>query len=463
MPRIDSIVMDTTVAGFALLLALATGVLCSLPPAFAALRTDLIENLKEGGRIGAGSSSHTWLRSGLVVSEITVALILLVTSGAFLRSFQKMCAVDPGFRPDHVLVAGYELPLAQYPTNASADAFGRAVVARLSNKPGILAVGITNAAPATGSYPETAYTVEGRPADRWKPEFAIFAVISGDFFRAMRIPLVDGRYFTVADRSSSPLVVVVNESMAKHCWPGQRAVGKRIHVGGPPMKRPWATVVGVVPDTKMGSLDEPSNDQWYTPMEQPDTLYGSDHTGRLTDPAGGYLTVRSALPPEQMVHTLRSTVAEIDPLLALQQVQPMREAISNIEAPRRFNTSLIAGFALGAVLLALTGIYAVVAFSFSLRKHEIAIRMALGAQRAGIAKLVLLSGAKLAFIGCSLGVLGSLAASRVIKSLLFEVSATDPLIYLAGVLIMMVTALLASGLPARRATSVDPVVSLRSI
>jgi len=374
-----------------------------------------------------------------------------------------MCAVDPGFRPDHLLVAGYELPLAQYATNASADAFSRAIVERLSNKPGILAVGITNAAPATGSYPETAYTVEGQPADRWKPEFAIFGVISGDFFRAMGIPLVDGRYFTIEDRSSSPLVVIVNESMAKRCWPGQRAVGKRIHIGGPPMKRPWATVVGVVADTKMGSRDEPGNDQWYIPREQPDALYGFDHSGRLTDPAGGYLTVRSALPPELMVHTLRSTVAEIDSLLALEQVQPMNDAISNVEAPRRFNTSLISGFALGAVLLALTGIYAVVAFSASLRTHEVAIRMALGAQRSGIARMVLLSGAKLAFIGCSLGVLGALAASSVIKSLLFEVSATDPLIYLAGVLIMTITALLASALPARRAVSVDPVVSLRSV
>jgi ABC-type antimicrobial peptide transport system permease subunit len=164
-----------------------------------------------------------------------------------------------------------------------------------------------------------------------------------------------------------------------------------------------------------------------------------------------------------MIHTLRSTVSEIDPLLSLQQLQPMNEAISNVEAPRRFNTSLIASFALGALLLALTGMYAVIAFSASLRTHEIAIRMALGAQRNRIATLVLVSGAKLAFIGCSLGVLVSLGVSRIIQSLLFEVSATDPIIYLAAALIMMITALLASALPATRAASVDPIVSLRSI
>ena len=462
MPRIDSISMDGAVAGFALLLALATGALCSLAPAFAALKTDPMESLKEGVRTNTGSPSHTWLRSGLVVSEIAVALVLLIASGALLRSLQKMHAVDPGFHPAHVLVAGYQLPLNQYSTSASAETFSREVVARLSSKPGIVAVGMINAAPATGSYPMTAYTIEGRPTDRWKPEFAIFSVISGDYFRVMGVRLLEGRYFNAGDRSDSQPAVIVNDSMAKHCWPGQHAVGQRMHVGGPPMKSPWATVVGVVADTKMGSRDEPSSDQWYTPMEQADILYFSDNTGKLTDPAGADITVRSALPPDQMVHTLRSTVAEIDPLLALQRVRPMTEAIANVEAPRRFNAGLISAFALGALLLALTGIYAVVAFSASLRTHEIAIRMVLGAQRTRIAGLILSSAAKLAILGCTLGVLGSLTVSRIIKSLLFEVSATDPLIYVAGVLIMMTTGIMAAAVPAKRVASVDPIVSLRS-
>jgi putative ABC transport system permease protein len=462
MPRIDSIAIDGRVAGFALLLALATGALCSLAPAFSTLKTDPIESLKECVPTSAGSASHTWLRSGLVVSEIAVALVLLITSGELLRSFQKMQAVDPGFHSERVLVAGYQLPLNQYPTSVSAATFRREVVTRLSNKPGIVAVGMINAAPATGRYPKTAYTIEGQPADKWKPEFAIFSVIFGDYFRVMGVRLLRGRYFNADDRSDSQPVVIVNDSMAKHCWPGQYAVGKRMHVGGPPMESPWATVVGVVADTKMGSRDEPSSDQWYTPMEQADILYFSDNTGKLAGPAGAYITARSALPPEQMVHALRSTVAEIDPLLALEQVQPMTEAIANVEAPRRFNTGLISAFALVSLLLALIGIYAVVGFSASLRTHEIAIRMALGAQRTRIAGLILSSATKLALLGCTLGVLGSLAVSRIIKSLLFEVSATDPLVYLAGVLIMMTTAILASALPARRVASLDPIVSLRS-
>ncbi|MGA9981713.1 MAG: ABC transporter permease [Candidatus Sulfotelmatobacter sp.] len=463
MPRVDSIAIDGTVVAFALLLALATGMLCSLAPAFAALRTNLTETLKEGVRTGTGASSHAWLRSALVVSEIAIALVLLTVSGAFLRSFQKMRAVDPGFRSDHVLVASYQLPLNQYNTQTSAEAFNRAVVDRLARMPGIVAVGITNILPASGLYGGAAYTIEGAPVDNWKLKFSMFAITYGDYFRAMSIPLLDGRYFTVDDRANSSLVVIVGQSMAEHSWPGQRAVGKRMHVGNPHKGLPWATVVGVVADTKIGSPDEPSSDQWYLSAEQPAILFGPDASGALTSAAGGYITLRSTLPPEQMTQTLRSTVAEVDPLLALQQMQPMNDVISNVEAPRRFNTDLITAFAVGALLLAITGIYAVMVFSVSLRTQEIAIRMALGAQRSRIARLVLISGAKMALIGCGFGVLGSLAISRMVSSFLFNVSATDPLVYLAAALTMMVMALAASTLPAMRAASADPIDALREI
>jgi predicted permease len=463
MPRIDSISLDATVVSFALLLALATGALCSLAPAFAALGTNLIESLKEGARTGTGATSHTWLRSILVVSEIAIALVLLTVSGVFLRSFQKMRAVDPGCRPDHVLVASYQLPLMEYPTHAAVDTFHHAVVDRFSNKPGIVALGIANVVPASGFSGKSAYTIEGVSADNWKLKFAAFAFTYGDYFSAMGIPLLDGRTFTLHDDANSPLVVIVNQSMAKHAWPGQWAIGKRMHVGNPRKGLPWAMVVGVVADTKIGSRDEPSTDQWYFPAQQPAVLEGSEATGKLTKPASGYITVRSVLPPAHMTQTLRWTIAEIDPLLALQQVQPMTNVISNVEAPRRFNTILITAFAASALLLAIAGIYAVVAFSVSQRAQEIATRMALGAQRTGIARLVLISGAKLALVGCGLGVLGSLATSRLISSFLFEVSATDAVVYLAAFLIMMLVALLASALPATRAASANPIDALRSI
>jgi predicted permease len=457
LPRVSSISIDPLVAAFALLVAVATGVLCSLAPAFAALRTNLIATLKEGAQ--AGGTSHTWLRSALVVSEVAIALVLLTVSGMFLRSLQKMLAVNPGFRSDHALVAQYQLPLQQYPTDTSVSTFNRAVVDQLSSKPGVSAVAISNAVAVSTAYPLSSYTIEGVSVDQWKLKFAAFTMVYGNYFDAMGIPLIDGRTFNVHEDANAPLVVVVSQSMARDCWPGQSPIGKRMHIGNPRKGYPWETVVGVVADTKI-PRDAPGNDQWYLPMEQPIT--GTKTLENLSGPTSGYITLRSALDPEHMIQTLRSTIAEIDPLLALQDVRPLDAAISEVEAPRHFNTSLITAFAGGALLLAITGIYAVMAFSVSQRSREIAIRMTLGAQRANIAQMVLLSGGKLALIGCALGVAGSLAVSKLVDSFLFGVSATDPFAYSAAVLIMLLLALLASALPALRAASADPIKPLRS-
>jgi predicted permease len=463
MPRIDSVAIDMRVALFAVLLALATGVLCSIAPAFAAMCTNPIDSLKDATRTGTAARSHAWLRSSLAIAEIAIALVLLTTCGAFLRSYQKMLAVDPGYRPDHVLVAGYQLPVQQYPTNAAADAFDRAVVDRLSAKPGVVAVGLSNMVPGQGTYGLAAYTIEGQPTEGWKLKFAAFGTIYGDYFRSMGIPLLEGRGFNAGDGPDSPLVVVVNQSMAKHSWPGRNALGKRMHVGNPKKGLPWATVVGVVGDTTLGSRDTPPGDQWYSPARQPATLFGSEPAGRLSIPAGGFITLRSTLPPEGMIQTLRETVAGVDPLLALQQIQTMNDAIASVEAPRRFNTRLITSFAIGALLLAITGIYAVIALSVSQRTHEIAIRMTLGARRRGIARLVLLSAAKMALWGCGLGLLGSFAVSKLVSGFLFDVSATDPAIYAGSALLMILTALIGSAFPAARAASADPIEVLRSI
>ena len=462
MPRIDSVSVNLVVASFAFLVAVASGVLCSLAPAFAALRTNLVESLKEGAQAASSSTSHSWLRSFLVVWEVAIALVLLTVSGMFLRSLQKMQEVDPGFRPDHALVAGYQLPLQQYPTAASVANFNRAVVDQLSSKPGVTAVAISNAVAVSGAFPLSAYTIEGVSAERWTLKFAAFTSVYGDYFTAMGIPLLEGRSFTMHDDSDAPLVVIVNQTMARDCWPGRSALGRRMHVGNPRKGLPWATVVGVVADTKM-PRDEPNADQWYTPLNQPATLFGSDTPRNLSGPPSGYITMRSTIDPEHMIQTVRSAIAEIDPQLALQEVRPLTEAISQVEAPRHFNTDLITAFAGGALLLTVTGIYAVMAFLVSQRTQEIAIRMTLGAQRAAIAKLVLLSGAKLALLGCGLGLAGSLAVSRVVSSFLFGVSATDAFVHSGAVLMMMLMALLASAFPAMHASSADPVEALRSI
>jgi predicted permease len=463
MPRVGSVSIDPTVAGFTLLLALFTGVLCSITPAFAAARTDLIESLKEGVRTSGGAKNHAWLRSTLVVAEIAIALVLLTTAGGFLRSYQKMLAVDPGYRPDHVLVANYRLPLDQYPTDASVDAFDRTAIDRLSSKPGVSAVSIATILPGSDSYPMAAYTIEGQPTEGWKLKFAAFGSVDGDYLGSLGIPLLEGRTFNSGDRSDSPLVIVVNQSMAEHSWPGQSALGKRMHAGNPKKGLPWATVVGVVGNIKIGSPDEANTDQWFAPAQQPAILEPPQPSGKRSGVGGASLALRSALPPEQMRETLRATIAAIDPLLVLRHVQTMTDIVSESEAPRRFNTGIISAFALGALALAISGIYAVVAFSVSLRTQEIAIRMALGAERKNIARLVLTSASRLALVGCAFGVVASFAVSKIVSTFLFSVTATNPIIYAASVLTMLLVALLASALPAARAASSDPIQALRSI
>jgi len=372
-----------------------------------------------------------------------------------------MLAVNLGYEPEHVLIAGYGLPSRQYPTDESVVTFNREVIERLRSKPGIVNAALSNLLPNGENYAMAAYTIESQKVEGWKLKFAPFGVIYGDYFQSLGIPLLAGRTFTMEDKADAPLVIIVNESMAEHSWPGQQAIGKRMHVGNPHKGLPWATVVGVVGNTREGSRDNPVGDSWYAPTLQPAILFGTNPSNTRTVSAGGYIVLRSVLPPEQMIPTLRKTIAEIDPMLALDPVRPMGELISNVEAPRRFNTDVIGAFALGALALAITGIYAVVAFTVSLRTQEIAIRMALGAQRREIARLVLASGGKLALLGCLLGVGGAFTAARVVRSFLFGVSATDPFTIACGVVAMLAIAMLASALPAVRAASADPVKSLR--
>jgi predicted permease len=461
MPRIDSISVNAAVASFALLVAIITGVLCSLAPASAAVHINLIEGLKEDTRSGAGSVRQSWLRSLLIVGEIAIATILLTASLAFLRSYQKMLAVDPGFRPDHMLIAGYQLPSRQYAAASSIEAFNREVVSRLAAQPGTVAAGLASTMPNTGGGGRGGFTIEGAPVAAWKLRFAPFTETYGDYFRALGINLVAGRTFTVRDHSGAPLVCIIDESMAKQEWPGQNPIGKRMHLGNPRRNLPWATVIGVVPDVRIDAPDRPAGEQWYFPLEQPATIEGPGATG-TANLTSGWIALRSTLPPEQMVQTLRSVVAGIDPRLALDPVQPMAEAISAVEAPRRFNTSLISAFALAALFLAAMGIYAVMAFSVSQRKEEIALRMALGAQRGNIARLVLSYGAKIAALGCALGILGSLAVSRFIDAFLFGVSIGNPIVYTASAALMLFLALIATALPALRAASEDPARVLHS-
>ena len=462
LPRINEIGLNWSVVGFALLLGLVTGLVCGLAPAFAALRTNVNANLKEGGRSGSEGSGHARLRSTLVVAEIAIALVLLTTSCLLLRSFEKMRSVDLGYRPDHVTTASYSLPQKQYEKQTQVDEFNRDLLARLNPLPGVTAVGLTSLVPAGNNNNNQTFVVEGfTPPKGADMNLATVSYVIGNFFPAMGIPMLRGRVFTESDRHGSQLVLIVNHKMAQHYWPGQDPIGKRLRIGTAEMQTPWLTVVGEVADVKLSSPDEPSKQQYYVPVAQ-----AEDAVGALASPTDlngnyGYIVLRSTLPPEQMENALRSTVRSIDPLLPLTQVQTMEQAVSQSEAPRRFNTILIGSFAFAAVLLAVLGIYSVIAFSVASRVQEMAIRMALGSQRGAIMRLILQSGAKLALVGCVIGLAGAVAASGLLRSLLFGVSPFDPFALSVAAVAVLLLAVAASGLPALRAASIDPMRALR--
>jgi predicted permease len=462
LPRISEINLNWSVMGFALLLAVATGLLCGLAPAFAALRTNVNVHLKEGGRSGTAGGGHARLRSTLVIAEIAVAMVLLSASGLLLRSFEKMRDVDLGYRPEHVTMASYGLPQKQYTKQEQVDAFNQELLRRLSALPGAKGVGLTSTIPSGGVNNHQTFVVDGYTAPKGADmNLSTVSYVTGRPFEALGIPLVRGRLFTADDRAGKQLVMIVNQKLAQHYWPGQDAIGKRVRVGTPEMQTPWLTVVGVVANVALASPDEPATEQYYIPVEQVEEGLGSlaqpgDLNGNF-----GYVALRSTLPPESMENALRATVRAIDPLLPLTQVQTMEQAVSGSEAPRRFNTVLISSFAFAAVLLAVLGIYSVIAFSVASRVQEMAIRMALGSRRGAIVQLVLRSAAKLAGVGCVLGLGGAMAASGLLRSMLFGVSPFDPLVLTVAVLGVLLLAVAASALPALRAASIEPMQALR--
>ena len=465
LPLISDIGLDWTVVAFALGLAIATGILCGLLPAFAAIRTSVNDTLKEGGRTGTAGGGHARLRSGLVIAEIAVAIVLVAASGLLLRSFEKMRDASLGYRTDHLVAAGYNLPREQYSTQVATDTFNRALLDRLQALPGVTHVGLTSFLPANGHNGNSAFIPEGyRPANPGAIDLGTPILVEGDVIGAMGTQLLRGRTFTEADNKlDAQLVVIVNKTLADQSWPGQNPIGHRMRIGTQEMQTPWATVVGEVAEMKEGSPDAPAYQQYFFPVDAFEKDMGS-----LANPAtdingnGGYILLRTSMPPELVINELRTAVRSLDPKLPLFPLETMDHALSDSEAPRRFNTVLISSFAAAALLLAILGIYSVIAFTVALRSQEMAIRMALGSQRSGIVGLVLVSGAKLAAAGCVIGLIGAVAASRLMQSMLFGVKTWDPLTLAVAAILVLLLALAASLLPARRAASANPVEALRA-
>jgi putative ABC transport system permease protein len=461
LPRVSSIAMNWPVAGFALALALLTGVLCGLAPSVAALRTNVNASLKEGGRSGSAGGGQSKIRSVLVVTEIAVALMLLSAAGLLLRSFARMSAVDLGFQPNHVITAHYVLSRADYGDQAKVNAFNQELLRRLTQLPGVEAAGLGEALPASDMAPFDSFVPEGySTAQGPNPAAREFQVV-GDYFRALGVPLLRGRYFTSSDDVKGALVTIVNQRLAERYWPHQDPLGKRLRVGTINMQTPWLTVVGEIGNARQGAPDSHVESQFYEPVVQYERDIGSFASAGDLNGNHEYIALRSPLPAGQVEEDLRTTVRALDPQLPLTDMATMNQVVSSSEAPRRFNTVLVSTFALAAVLLAILGIYGVIAFSVAARVQEMAIRMALGAQRTNIVRLVLKSGIKLAVIGCGFGLAGAAAASGLLRSFLFGVSPFDPLVLSLAAASIFVLALAAAAVPAGRAAAVDPMRTLR--
>jgi putative ABC transport system permease protein len=449
------------VAAFALLLAVLTGLFCGLAPGFAALRTNVNASMKEGGRSGSASGNHARLRSALVIMEIAIAMTLLTASGLLLRSFSNVSEVDLGFQPDHVTTGLYSLPRKQYSTQAQVDNFNNRLMQDMRQLPGVKFAALTSTLPTSGDG-INAFVADGYVDPRGPDRTAASpSQVIGDYFQAIGTPLVRGRYFTESDDANGQLVVIVNREFAEHYWPHQDPIGKRMRVGTQKAPTPWMTVVGEVADAKLNSPDADATEQFYQPVAQLEKDAGSLAQPTDINGNGNFIVLRGALPPEQMENALRATVRSIDAQLPLVQVQTMEDVVSLSEAPRRFNTIVISCFAFAAVLLAVLGVYSIIAFSVASRVQEMAIRMALGSQRSDIVRLILISGLKLAVAGCALGLAGAAAASSILRSFLFHVSPFDPVAMIIGAVLVFVLALAASAIPARRAASVDPMQALR--
>ncbi|HEY9283763.1 MAG TPA: ABC transporter permease [Pyrinomonadaceae bacterium] len=457
--------LDARVLAFTLGVSVLTGLLFGLAPAIQISKTDLNESLKEGGRTGASSGKH-YVRNALVVAEVALSLLLLVGAGLLVKSFLNLQNSDLGFNPQNVLTARIALPEKRYRENAQIENFYKAVEQRVRALPGVEAAGLTVGLPMNGGI-ESSIAVEGQeqPANPNDAPVAVSLAVSPGYFGAMNIPLVEGRGFTDGDRDDSPRVVVVDEMLAKRFFPAASPLGKRLRFGGPNAEgMHWFEIVGVAKHVKHYGPDEEGRVEVYRPYTQ--FVLSANHPALrgqpLTYPRGMSIAVRTSGDPNALAPALRGAVLEIDRDQPLSFVQTMDTIVASTIAPQRLATWLLGIFAATALVLAALGIYGVMAYSVTQRTHEIGLRMALGAERRDVLRMIVGQGMKLTLIGVGIGLVGAFVVMRYgLTSLLFGVEASDPLTYVGVALALSAVALLSCFFPARRATKVDPMVALR--
>ncbi len=448
IPRVHAVGLNGAVVTFAVGAAVVIGVVFGIVPGLAASHINVNETLKESGRTGTTTVGRHRVRGALVVTEIALAMILLLGAGLLLRSYQRVLETDPGFQPEHVLTASLSLPETQYSKDEQVRGFYESLLARLEQMPGAVAVGVSSDLPMNAVWNHI-FTPEGyHPPAGAKLNVSAHSVILGQYLQAIGVPLIRGRFFTDQDNEKTAPVLIVSESLAKRYFANQDPIGKRLKWGPPESTDPWKTIVGVVGDVKQDALDVETTPHTYQPYRQQSV-------------SSMNVAMRVAGDPASLGAALQSAIWSLDPQLAVAKVQTMDQLISASTTPRRFNLMLLGGFAGLALLLSAIGIYGVIAYSVAQRVHEIGIRMALGAQREDVLRMVLAQGLRLLATGLIIGACGGLALTRSLESLLYEVRPSDPVTYACAIVVLAGVALLASYLPARRATKVDPMTSLR--
>jgi putative ABC transport system permease protein len=452
LPRTDEIGMDGSVLGFTTLIALATGIFFGLAPALQISKTELTQTLKEGGRTSGEGAHRNRLRSLLVVSEVAIALMLLVGAGLLINSFMRLQKVNPGFDTNNILSFRLGLPNTRYPQLQQQTDFFRQLASRLEALPGVENVGYITALPLSGQGGSLGFSIEGEanPSGLPFPHDCDARTISPSYFRAMNIPLRSGREFDERDSLQSNPVVIINEIFARRYFPNQDPIGKRINPSfaidrrGPLMRE----IVGVVGNVKHRSLSAEL---------QPEVYIVDRQNPRPTM----MFVIRANNDPTHLVATIRNEVHAQDSLLAIYNVRTLDQYLSASVAQPRFNTLLLGLFAAVALILTIVGLYGVMSYSVTQRTHELGLRMALGARPGDVLILVLKQGMGLTLLGVAIGLAGAFALTRLAESLLFGVTATDPITFIVVSAILTAVALVACFVPARRATKVDPMVALR--
>ncbi len=452
LPPAGEIGLDARVLLYTLALSLLTGLLFGLAPALQVSRTSLQETLKEGGRGAAGGRRGQAMRRGLVVATVALALTLLAGAGLLIRSFGRLLGVSPGFAPDHLLTFVVNLPNAKYGNDTLRIAGVERVVDAVSRVPGVVSAGGTSNIPFGGNWSTSSFTIEGYqvPANTPGP-WGDVRVVTPDFLSTLQVSLKAGRFFTGEDRLGGRRVAIVDETVAEKYWPGQDPLGKRLtfdDVATDSMPD-WVEVIGVVGHTMHEGLDGGRRVQVYRPLSQVPLPF----IGVVARTQGDPLALSAAV---------RAAVREADADLPVSNLSSMEQLISSTTGPRRFSMLLLGVFSLLAVVLASVGLYGVMAYLVAQRAKELGVRLALGAGTGDVLRLVLGQGVRLALAGVGIGLVASLALSRLIRGMLFDISATDPLTFVLIPLLLMGVTLVASWVPARRATRVDPVIAMRA-